>query len=130
VIAITAFPALCRILASLNLVNANVGVITLTSGIANDVIGGFLLALCVTLVNAGNGITALYVLLVATGSAIFLAFAVRPAVVRVCLLCRKRRVFLVFRLQRMLDRPIVSTIMRAVSIQILAGSQQRLRSIS
>jgi Kef-type K+ transport system membrane component KefB len=78
-IAITAFPVLCRILTSLNLLNANVGVITLTSGIANDVIGWVLLALCVTLVNAGSGITALYVLLVAAGYAIFLAFAVRPA---------------------------------------------------
>jgi len=57
--AITAFPVLCRILTSLNLLNANVGVITLTSGIANDVIGWVLLALCVTLVNSGNGISAL-----------------------------------------------------------------------
>lgn len=78
-IAITAFPVLCRILTSLNLLNANVGVITLTSGIANDVIGWVLLALCVTLVNAGNGISALYVLLVSAGYAIFLAYAVRPA---------------------------------------------------
>lgn len=78
-IAITAFPVLCRILTSLNLLNANVGVITLTSGIANDVIGWVLLALCVTLVNAGNGVTALYVLLTAAGYALFLTFAVRPA---------------------------------------------------
>ncbi|KAH7128477.1 potassium:hydrogen antiporter [Dendryphion nanum] len=78
-IAITAFPVLCRILTSLNLLNANVGVITLTSGIANDVVGWVLLALCVTLVNAGNGITALYVLLVSAGYALFLAFVVRPA---------------------------------------------------
>lgn len=77
-IAITAFPVLCRILTSLNLLNANVGVITLTSGIANDVLGWVLLALCVTLVNAGNGITALYVLLVAAGYALFLSFALRP----------------------------------------------------
>ncbi|KAH7391749.1 Sodium/hydrogen exchanger family-domain-containing protein [Pyrenochaeta sp. MPI-SDFR-AT-0127] len=77
-IAITAFPVLCRILTSLNLLNANVGVITLTSGIANDVLGWVLLALCVTLVNAGNGITALYVLLVAAGYALFLAFTLRP----------------------------------------------------
>lgn len=77
-IAITAFPVLCRILSSLNLLNSNVGVITLTSGIANDVIGWVLLALCVTLVNSGNGITALYVLLTAAGFALFLAYAVRP----------------------------------------------------
>lgn len=78
-IAITAFPVLCRILTSLNLLNANVGVITLTSGIANDVIGWVLLALCDTLVNAGNGISALWVILVSMGYALFLAYAVRPA---------------------------------------------------
>ena len=78
-IAITAFPVLCRILSSLNLLNSNVGVVTLTSGIANDVIGWVLLALCVTLVNSGNGVTALYVLLTAAGFAIFLAYAVRPS---------------------------------------------------
>ncbi|PVI03089.1 hypothetical protein DM02DRAFT_717016 [Periconia macrospinosa] len=78
-ISITAFPVLCRILSSLNLLNANVGVITLTSGIANDVVGWVLLALCVTLVNAGNGLSALYVLLTTAGYALFLAYAVRPA---------------------------------------------------
>ncbi|KAK1834007.1 k+ homeostasis protein kha1 [Podospora conica] len=77
-IAITAFPVLCRILISLKLLNTTVGVIVLTSGIANDVVGWILLALCVTLVNAGAGITALYVLLVAVGYSLFLAYAVRP----------------------------------------------------
>lgn len=43
-IAITAFPVLCRILMSLKLLNTNVGVITLTSGITNDVVGWVLLA--------------------------------------------------------------------------------------
>lgn len=80
-IAITAFPVLCRILSSLNLLNSNVGVVTLTSGIANDVIGWVLLALCVTLVNSGNGVTALYVLLTAAGFALFLAYVVRPSFV-------------------------------------------------
>ncbi|KAK0737817.1 Sodium/hydrogen exchanger family-domain-containing protein [Schizothecium vesticola] len=78
-IAITAFPVLCRILISLKLLNTTVGVIVLTSGIANDVVGWILLALCVTLVNAGAGITALYVLLVAVGYSLVLAYAVRPA---------------------------------------------------
>lgn len=78
-IAITAFPVLCRILTALNLLNTNVGVIVLSSGIANDVVGWVLLALCVTLVNSGNGITALWVFLTAVGFALFLAFAVRPA---------------------------------------------------
>ena len=78
-IAITAFPVLCRILISLKLLNTTVGVIVLTSGIANDVVGWILLALCVTLVNAGAGITALYVLLVAVGYSLFLAYVARPA---------------------------------------------------
>jgi Kef-type K+ transport system membrane component KefB len=43
------------------------------------VIGWILLALCVALVNAGSGITALWVLLTCVGYALFLAFAVRPA---------------------------------------------------
>ncbi|KAL3291279.1 potassium:hydrogen antiporter [Colletotrichum asianum] len=77
--AITAFPVLCRILTSLKLLNTTVGVIVLTSGIANDVVGWVLLALCVTLVNSGAGVTAVYILLVSIGFALFLGFAVRPA---------------------------------------------------
>lgn len=41
--------------------------------------GWVLLALCVALVNAGTGITALYVLLTAVAWVLFLVFAVRPA---------------------------------------------------
>ncbi|GJC79779.1 K(+)/H(+) antiporter 1 [Colletotrichum liriopes] len=78
-IAITAFPVLCRILTSLKLLNTTVGVIVLTSGITNDVVGWVLLALCVTLVNAGAGVTAVWILLVSVGFALFLAYAVRPA---------------------------------------------------
>ncbi|KAK0609493.1 Sodium/hydrogen exchanger family-domain-containing protein [Immersiella caudata] len=78
-IAITAFPVLCRILRSLKLLNTTVGVIVLTSGIANDVVGWILLALCVTLVNAGAGITALWVLLATVGYSLFLAYAVHSA---------------------------------------------------
>jgi len=78
-IAITAFPVLCRILISLKLLKTTVGVIVLTSGIANDVVGWILLALCVTLVNAGAGITALWVLLVSIGYSLFIAYALRPA---------------------------------------------------
>lgn len=77
-IAITAFPVLCRILTALKLLNTSVGVIVLTSGIINDVVGWILLALCVTLVNSGAGVTAVYILLCTVGYALFLAFAVRP----------------------------------------------------
>ena len=45
----------------------------------NDVVGWILLALTVALVNAGTGLTALYVLLVCTGWTLFLIYDVRPA---------------------------------------------------
>ncbi|KAF2229103.1 K(+)/H(+) antiporter 1 [Viridothelium virens] len=76
--AITAFPVLCRILTELKLLSTPVGVITLAAGVGNDVVGWILLALCVALVNAGSGITALWVLLTCVGYALFLYFAVRP----------------------------------------------------
>lgn len=40
-IAITAFPVLCRILTELNLLNTTAGIITLSAGVANDVIGKY-----------------------------------------------------------------------------------------
>jgi Kef-type K+ transport system membrane component KefB len=46
--------------------------------VANDVIGWILLALAVTLVNSGAGLTALYVMLVVAGWIVFLALVVRP----------------------------------------------------
>ena len=46
---------------------------------ANDVVGWILLALCVAIVNAGSGITALYVLLTCFGYVLFLVYAIRPA---------------------------------------------------
>lgn len=56
-----------------------VGIIVLSAGVGNDVVGWVLLALCVALVNAGSGLTALWVLLVCVGFALFLGFVVRPA---------------------------------------------------
>lgn len=41
-------------------------------------VGWILLALCVTLVNSGAGLTALWILLVAVGYTLFLVFAIRP----------------------------------------------------
>jgi len=55
-----------------------VGVIVLLAGVSNDVTGWVLLALCVALVNAGSGATALYVLLVTVGYVLFLVDAIRP----------------------------------------------------
>ncbi|KIW81340.1 hypothetical protein Z517_04365 [Fonsecaea pedrosoi CBS 271.37] len=78
--AITAFPVLCRILTTLKLLSTPVGVIVLSAGVGNDVVGWILLALCVALVNSGAGLTALWILLVAVGYTLFLVFAVRPIV--------------------------------------------------
>ncbi|KND91087.1 K(+)/H(+) antiporter 1 [Tolypocladium ophioglossoides CBS 100239] len=78
-IAITAFPVLCRILTELKLLDTSVGVITLSAGVANDVVGWVLLALCVTLVNAGNGLAVLWILLCCLGYMLLLLFAIKPA---------------------------------------------------
>ncbi|RYN69072.1 K(+)/H(+) antiporter 1 [Alternaria alternata] len=79
--AITAFPVLCRILTELKLLMTPVGVIVLSAGVGNDVVGWILLALCVALVNAGSGLSALWVLLTCFGYMLFLVYAVRPAFV-------------------------------------------------
>lgn len=70
---------LCRILTELKLLQTQVGVVVLSAGVGNDVVGWILLALCVALVNAGSGITALYVLLTCVAYVLFLVFAIRPA---------------------------------------------------
>ncbi|KAL1875658.1 hypothetical protein Plec18167_005594 [Paecilomyces lecythidis] len=80
--AITAFPVLCRILTELKLLGTNVGVIVLSAGVGNDVVGWILLALCVALVNAGSGLTALWVLLVCVGYTAVLALVIRPLFLR------------------------------------------------
>ncbi|RVX72567.1 hypothetical protein B0A52_03963 [Exophiala mesophila] len=77
--AITAFPVLCRILTSLKLLGTPVGVIVLSAGVGNDVVGWILLALCVALVNSGAGLTALWILLVSVGYCLFVAYPVRWA---------------------------------------------------
>jgi len=69
---------LCRILTELKLLQTQVGVVVLSAGVSNDVIGWILLALCVALVNAGSGVTALYVLLTCVAWILFLVYAVRP----------------------------------------------------
>lgn len=66
-IGITAFPVLCRILTELKLLDTEVGLVTLSAGIGNDVVGWILLALTVALVNASSGLTALWVLLACAG---------------------------------------------------------------
>lgn len=62
----------------LDLLNTRVGVIVLSAGVGNDIVGWVLLALCVALVNASTGLTALYVLLTCVGFTLFLVYAIRP----------------------------------------------------
>jgi Kef-type K+ transport system membrane component KefB len=78
-IGITAFPVLCRILTELKLLDTEVGLVTLSAGVGNDVVGWILLALTVALVNASTGLTALWVLLASAGFTIFLLYPGRWA---------------------------------------------------
>jgi Kef-type K+ transport system membrane component KefB len=78
-VGITAFPVLCRILTEIRLLDTTVGVLVLSAGIGNDIVGWVLLALSVALVNASTGLTALYVLLTGAGYTLFLIFPVKWA---------------------------------------------------
>lgn len=76
---ITAFPVLCRILTELKLLDTTVGIVVLSAGVGNDIIGWTLLALSVALVNAGSGLMALWILMVCVGWTLFLLFVVKRA---------------------------------------------------
>jgi Kef-type K+ transport system membrane component KefB len=78
-VGITAFPVLCRILIEVRLLDTTVGILVLSAGVGNDVVGWVLLALTVALVNASSGLTALYVLLTGVAYAILLLFPVKWA---------------------------------------------------
>ncbi|KAG8738387.1 K(+)/H(+) antiporter [Ceratobasidium sp. 414] len=78
---ITAFPVLCRILVALKLLDTTVGIVVLSAGVGNDVVGWTLLALTVALVNASTGLTALYVLLCAVGWTLFTLYPVKRSMV-------------------------------------------------
>jgi Kef-type K+ transport system membrane component KefB len=79
--AITAFPVLARILTELKLLQTDVGVTVLAAGVGNDVVGWCLLALSIALVNAGSGLTVLYIILTAIGWCLTLFLLIRPAFV-------------------------------------------------
>ncbi|KAF8511629.1 Sodium/hydrogen exchanger family-domain-containing protein [Hysterangium stoloniferum] len=80
-IAITAFPVLCRILTDLNLLEDHVGVIVLSAGVGNDVVGWILLALAVALTNASSGLAALWILLTSVAFVLFMVYPGRWAFV-------------------------------------------------
>jgi Kef-type K+ transport system membrane component KefB len=74
---ITAFPVLCRILTELKLLDTTVGIVVLSAGVGNDIVGWTLLALSVALVNAGSGLMALWILLTCVGWTLFLLLIVK-----------------------------------------------------
>lgn len=76
---ITAFPVLARILVELNLIGDKVGNVVLSAGIINDLSGWILLALVVTLANAGNGINTVYILLLTLAWFLLLLYPIRMA---------------------------------------------------
>ncbi|GMK56105.1 hypothetical protein CspeluHIS016_0211610 [Cutaneotrichosporon spelunceum] len=79
-LSITAFPVLCRILTATKLLDTKVGVIVLSAGVGNDVIGWVLLALTLALSSGkGTGVTSVYILLAAVGWAILLLWPIRKA---------------------------------------------------
>ncbi|CUS24046.1 LAQU0S13e02058g1_1 [Lachancea quebecensis] len=78
--AVTAFPVLCRILAELRLVKERVGVIVLTAGTMNDVVGWTLLALCIILSNSqSDPVNVVYILLCTAGWILLYVFPLRYA---------------------------------------------------
>jgi len=80
-VGITAFPVLCRILTALKLLDTVVGIVTLSAGVGNDIVGWILLALTIALLNASSGLTALWVLLCAIGYIFLLLYPIRWAYV-------------------------------------------------
>ena len=82
---ITAFPVLARILTELKLLDTTVGIVVLSAGVGNDIVGWTLLALSVALVNAGSGLTALWVLLTCVGWTLFLLLLVKRVVLWVAI---------------------------------------------
>ncbi len=76
-VGITAFPVLCRILTELKILDTTVGVVALSAGVANDVVGWILLVLTVALINASSGLSALWVLFSCTGFTLFLMFPIK-----------------------------------------------------
>lgn len=85
---ITAMPVLSRILLDEDLIQTTVGVVALSAGVGNDVVGWLLLALAITLSNAASGLIVLYTLLTCIAWILFLWFIGRPLLK---LLSRKTR---------------------------------------
>ncbi|CAG8652237.1 7329_t:CDS:2, partial [Paraglomus occultum] len=76
--AITAFPVLARIITELKLLHTRVGSTALCAAVGDDITAWVLLALVVSIINASNSLTALYIFLLAIAWGLLLIFLVRP----------------------------------------------------
>lgn len=77
-ISITALPVLARILSELGILHETSGIVVLAAGVTNDIVAWVLLALVISLSHSGAPINTLYIILVAIGWFLFLAFVGRP----------------------------------------------------
>ncbi|KAI9294848.1 hypothetical protein K502DRAFT_304504 [Neoconidiobolus thromboides FSU 785] len=84
---ITAFPVLARILTELDLLKTPVGSITISAAAVDDATSWCLLALVISLINAGSGINALYVFLMGIGYTLILIFLIRPVFIIIIRRC-------------------------------------------
>jgi Kef-type K+ transport system membrane component KefB len=82
---ITAFPVLCRILTGLKRLDTTVGIVVFPAGVGNDIVGWTLLVLSVALVNAGSGLTALWILLTCVDWTLFCLLPVKRVVLWVAI---------------------------------------------
>ncbi|KAJ9057482.1 K(+)/H(+) antiporter [Entomophthora muscae] len=81
---ITAFPVLARILTELGLLLTPVGSITISAAAVDDAASWCLLALVISLINAGTGLNALWVFLMGVGYTLLLVVVVRPGLIYLC----------------------------------------------
>jgi len=79
---ITAFPVLARILTELNLLNTEVGIMTISSAAVDDAMAWSLLAMVIAIINARDNLTALYVFLLVIAFTLFHFLAIRPLYMR------------------------------------------------
>ncbi|XP_077210717.1 cation/H(+) antiporter 15-like [Tasmannia lanceolata] len=80
-LSITAFPVLARILAELKLLNTELGKVSISAAVINDICSWVLLALAISIAeNKGFVFASLWVVLSGVGFVLFCIFVVRPAI--------------------------------------------------
>lgn len=81
-LSITAFPVLARILSDLNLVNTDVGLMTIGAAAIDDAVAWCMLILVISILNSADLVTAVYVFAVVVGYGLFLLLFARPVISR------------------------------------------------